>query len=456
MTHVGIVCILLFEGRKRAPTTLAIMRHIHHPSLHKHQALHGMLSRQWRRYALSVQYHGGNALGFSYQGPKGENCLVYEPRSNNTIIQADLRGLESIEGRIRRALNYLVGKDNYQNIQVSSRTDRGVHAWSNTFQVDIRPRLAKVGAQIEISDGPGNADRLKPQSLSPKNLVHGLNFYLSRLTSYPERDECDTKIQNSFRNQTRQCNNTIRILSAGMAPSTRVPNPSYDPNLPQDADNPINLPWDIRFTATRRTYAYRILHSFDTEDGHCENDEVYSTATYHSFPFEDDRVWRIHEKRPDHLRSKKSPRRNTLSLDIDSMNLAGEYLTGTHDFTSFRGKGCQRSSPIVTIESIKCYTDNYHGEFGEGLLNAALRRQEPYAMSDHDTLQLVTIVITGNSFVYHQVRNMVACLVEVGQGKKSAEDIKTILDKKDRSCAVGMAPPQGLFLVDVDHGDFKF
>ena len=415
-----------------------------------------MLPRQWRRYACAVQYHGGNALGFSYQGPKGENCLVYEPRSNNTIIQADLRGLESIEGRIRRALNCLVGKGNYQNIQVSSRTDRGVHAWRNTFQVDIRPRLPKEACSQTKIMSEGKAETSKPQSLGPKNLVHGLNFYLARLTSSPPEDECDANTQDSLKNQTRQCNNTIRILSAGMAPSTRVPNPSYDPNLPQDADNPIDLPWDVRFTATRRTYAYRILHSFDNEDGSFDNDEVYTTATYNSFPFEDDRVWRIHEKRLDHLRNRKAPQRNTLSLDIDSMNLAGKYLTGTHDFTSFRGKGCQRSSPIVTIESIQCFTENYHGESGEGMLNAALRRNASRDMNNHDTLQLVTIVITGNSFVYHQVRNIVAYLVEVGQGKKSAEDVRTILDKKDRSCAVGMAPPQGLFLVDVDHGDFKF
>mmetsp|Transcript_10073 Transcript_10073/g.20997 ORF Transcript_10073/g.20997 Transcript_10073/m.20997 type:complete len:244 (-) Transcript_10073:667-1398(-) len=119
------------------------------------------------RYAFSVQYHGGNSLGFSYQGPKAENCIVYHPSSlsdraedadathNEDIIlsapkqqtiQADLRGLESIEGRIRRALDHLVGRDGYQNIRVSSRTDRGVHAWRNTFHVDIRASV--IGKKI--------------------------------------------------------------------------------------------------------------------------------------------------------------------------------------------------------------------------------------------------------------------------------------------------------------------
>ena len=72
------------------------------------------------------------------------------------------------------------------------------------------------------------------------------------------------------------------------------------------------------------------------------------------------------------------------------------------------------------------------------------------------TVNLVTIVVTGRSFLYHQVRNVVGCLVEVGRGKLTPEHVKGILEKRDRSCAPGMAPPQGLFLVDVEHGDFRF
>ncbi|KAL3773635.1 hypothetical protein ACHAWO_012488 [Cyclotella atomus] len=413
-----------------------------------------MLARQWRRYALAVQYHGGNALGFSYQGPRGENCLVYEPRSNGTIIQADLRGIESIEGRIRRALNCLVGRDNYQNIQVSSRTDRGVHAWRNTFQVDIRLRLAKsatTDAQPSIT-----CDGSFHEAWDPKKLVHGINYYLSRLpgtiTEEEENAQDRSFLFNRQSNHRMQSNNTIRILSAAVAPNVRVPNHNYDPNLPQDADNPIDLPWDVRFTATRRFYAYRILHSFDMEHESDNDSGVYSTACYHSYPFEDDRVWRIHERNSSRCRNKR------MWLDVNAMNLAGVYLTGTHDFTSFRGKGCQRFSPIVTVESISCTTKRYHDNAGEGILNAALRHTstEGRLLSTPDTLKLVTIVISGNSFVYHQIRNIVACLVEVGQGKMTPEDVKAILEKKDRSCAVGMAPPQGLFLVDVEHGDFIF
>ena len=87
------------------------------------------------RYAVSLQYHGGTFLGFSYQGPKGEDCIL--PNCGT-----DLRGYRSVEGRLRDAMNDLFGveKDGWENIQPSSRTDRGVHAIKNTFHVDVRQK----------------------------------------------------------------------------------------------------------------------------------------------------------------------------------------------------------------------------------------------------------------------------------------------------------------------------
>lgn len=151
---------------------------------------------------------------------------------------------------------------------------------------------------------------------------------------------------------------------------------------------------------------------------------------------------------------------------------------GTHDFTSFRGKGCQRPSAVVTLEDVWVGAERYHGnDFGAGggggVLSGVYRRMEekennskcnnierhhhlPSLHTTPETLRLITVVVTGKSFLYHQVRNIVACLVEVGQGRLRPEDVKDILEKRDRSVAPGMAPPQGLFLVDVEHGDFRF
>jgi len=93
--------------------------------------------------------------------------------------------------------------------------------------------------------------------------------------------------------------------------------------------------------------------------------------------------------------------------------------------------------------------------------------------------QLVTISFVANSFLYRQVRNMVGCLVEVGKqhqqhkhihkhknninkggggGRHGSNDVKDLIQNAtDRKFApYTTAPPQGLFLVDVQHGSFRF
>jgi len=262
-------------------------------------------------------------------------------------------------------------------------------------------------------------------------------------------------------------NNNILILSSAIAPATSLPNQNYDPDIPEDEiTNLKTLPWDVRFTATRRTYAYRILHSYDVSyshyggklDGQQLDTHItrHSSACYHSQPFEHDRVWRIHEK------DSRQAENSAKGLDIDAMNRAGQHFVGTHDYTSFRGKGCQRSSPIVTLEDVWVDQEKYHGNGTVGILNAVWKRKLKDrddtlpSLHTHKSLHLVTIVITGKSFLYHQVRNMVACLVDVGRGKLKPDDVKEILEKRDRSCAPGMAPAQGLFLVNVEHGGFQF
>ena len=614
--------------------------------------------RFFTRYAFAVQYHGGNnTLGFTYQGPKGENCVIY---NNNNISNesklfpvADLRGYESIEGRIRRALTRLVGEDNYTNIKVSSRTDRGVHAWRNTFHVDIRSRRhTDSNSSSDSSNSSSNSASSSSSSSSssdngdedgggggggpmaqqrkvwcPKKLVHGLNFYLTRLPSIPDHDtndddddadivsdkenniqvegdanssklllllphdstnddhitlsleeeeEDDTDTSNchhvrgsSFNyhhhhhhHHQQHRNNNIFILSSAIAPvTTTQPNPNYDPNTTTSIldsssssssstnhSNPKYLPWDVQYTATKRTYAYRILYSYDNNDDDCNNDDrnstiitttfssssanecnnkeynkggettdlqqqlytVCSSNKYYANVFEHDRVWHIH----DHEKTKTTKKTHITTaineaaskhcnnnnnnkykgLDIDAMYQAGQYLVGTHDFTSFRSKGCQRSSPIVTLDEITINQEPYHqcyhhhvgggGGGGEGILSAvwkqkSMQQQQQqqhltvgedqdllrhnyqstlHQSSSSSSVHLITIVISGKSFLYHQVRNIVACLVNVGKGRLKPSDVKLILEKRDRrTCSsYGIAPPQGLFLVNVEHGDFNF
>lgn len=105
-------------------------------------------------------------------------------------------------------------------------------------------------------------------------------------------------------------------------------------------------------------------------------------------------------------------------LNVDLMNAAATKLLGTHDFSLFRSSGSVQSSPIKTI---------YRAEWrktDEGLL----------------------FVIEGDGFLYHMVRNIVWCLAEIGQGKKSLASFEAEFLKAEKHFKIAPAPPQGLYL----------
>jgi tRNA pseudouridine38-40 synthase len=172
-----------------------------------------------------------------------------------------------------------------------------------------------------------------------------------------------------------------------------------------------------------------------------------------ALPFEWDRSWRLQA-------GKKELERTTRDkwglLDVQAMQEAAAHLLGTHDFSSFRAAHCQRNSPIVTLSDIQIHSQSY-GEpllwdaaSGKGLLGlGGGGNNGPYPLLP----QLVTIQFVGNSFVYHQVRNMVGALVAVGRGQISPRDMKEILEACDRRKAPAMAPAHGLFLAHVQHDD---
>ena len=108
-------------------------------------------------------------------------------------------------------------------------------------------------------------------------------------------------------------------------------------------------------------------------------------------------------------------------LNVDKMRAGAKYLLGHHNFSSFRGAGCQALSPEKTLDKLDIITNGAEIDF----------------------------VVEARSFLYHQVRNMVGTLKEVGDGKLQPEDVKTILEKKNRACAGVTAPACGLYLSKV-------
>jgi tRNA pseudouridine38-40 synthase len=63
----------------------------------------------------------------------------------------------------------------------------------------------------------------------------------------------------------------------------------------------------------------------------------------------------------------------------------------------------------------------------------------------------IEIRATARSFLHNQVRSMVGTLKRVGEGAWSAGDVRAALEACDRSACGPVAPPDGLYLVQVDY-----
>jgi tRNA pseudouridine38-40 synthase len=146
--------------------------------------------------------------------------------------------------------------------------------------------------------------------------------------------------------------------------------------------------FDARFSARQRHYLYRIINR--------RPDLTLDTG----------RAWRV--SRP---------------LVASAMHEAAQQLVGRHDFTTFRAAECQAKSPVKTLDQLDVERDR-----GEVHIRASAR-----------------------SFLHHQVRSMVGSLVQVGEGRWSADDVARALAARDRKACGPVAPPDGLYLVKVDY-----
>ncbi|GAK04762.1 tRNA pseudouridine synthase A [Geomicrobium sp. JCM 19037] len=109
-------------------------------------------------------------------------------------------------------------------------------------------------------------------------------------------------------------------------------------------------------------------------------------------------------------------------LDSEAMNKALEKLVGKYDFSSF----CASNTSVVDkVRTLK------------------LAQVQPFA--EHTLM----FRFRGEGFLYNMVRIIVGTVLEVGQGRRTVEEITTIRDGKDRRLAGKTAPAQGLYLWEV-------
>ena len=142
-----------------------------------------------------------------------------------------------------------------------------------------------------------------------------------------------------------------------------------------------------RFSATSRTYHYFI---------HMRKD-----------PFQQAYSWQVPFK-----------------LDFEKMNEAAKVLLEYKDFTSFSKVNTDTKTNLCNVKEA----------FWEEIAPDRWR-----------------FTITANRFLRNMVRAIVGTLVEVGRGRLSPEDIRRIIEAKDRCSAGESVPAKGLFLVDIKY-----
>lgn len=110
-------------------------------------------------------------------------------------------------------------------------------------------------------------------------------------------------------------------------------------------------------------------------------------------------------------------------FDWAAVEAALPAVVGTHDFTTFRGAGCNAQSPVRTV----------------------LRAQHIAHGEEH------WIEFEGAGFLRYQIRRMVGTLLEIGRGRRPWTSMAAVLAARDKAASGRTAPPDGLFLVRVDY-----
>ena len=141
-----------------------------------------------------------------------------------------------------------------------------------------------------------------------------------------------------------------------------------------------------RYNAQGKTYVYKIFNN-SLKD-----------------PFLSRYVWQI--ERP---------------LNTDKMNDFCKNIVGTHDFYGFSASGRTVCDTVRTVS--ECFVE---------------RKDD-----------LVSLIITGNGFLYNMVRIIAGTAVDVSDGKLSPDCAQKVFASRDRSLAGITAPPTGLILEKV-------
>ncbi len=152
----------------------------------------------------------------------------------------------------------------------------------------------------------------------------------------------------------------------------------------------VDARFDARFSAIRRHYLYRII------------------ARRAPLALEAGRAWWVPK-----------------DMDHEAMHAAAQTLVGRHDFTTFRSAHCQANSPVRTLDRLDVTRSG----------------------------ELIEIRATAQSFLHNQIRSFAGTLKLAGEGKWTPGDVRAALEARDRKACGPVAPPDGLYFMQVDYRD---
>ncbi len=158
------------------------------------------------------------------------------------------------------------------------------------------------------------------------------------------------------------------------------------------------LPEDIRIQSSEQTDA-------DFHPRHCRSRKTYEYRILNArFPLPTRRLYSYFTYIP---------------LDIQKMRQGADFLKGEHDFASFCSPASAVESTVRTI----------------------------YELNVEKVQEEIILRVCGSGFLYNMVRIIAGTLIEAGRGRIEPEQVRRILEAKDRRMAGPTAPACGLTLV---------
>ncbi|MDO8718681.1 MAG: tRNA pseudouridine(38-40) synthase TruA [Polaromonas sp.] len=106
-------------------------------------------------------------------------------------------------------------------------------------------------------------------------------------------------------------------------------------------------------------------------------------------------------------------------LDGAAMQAAIAHLMGEHDFSSFRAAQCQAKSPVKTISRIE------------------ISQRAGYWRFEFEA----------NAFLHHMIRNIMGCLLAIGQGRYPPDWLAEVVAARNRKVAAPTFSPDGLYFL---------